>query len=83
MQKSVNSPSHLIYLVLTVFVIINLFVPGEKNNLVFLLSQLIVYGFAGVHIVYLSGEKASYLKNAVGIAFPGTAYQLYQFLLSI
>ena len=60
MQNTVNSPTRLIYLVLTVFIIINLFVPGEKNNLVYLLSQLVVYGFTGIYLVFLSRDKKNY-----------------------
>lgn len=57
MQNSVASPSRLIYLVISVFILLNLFVPGEKNNLVLLLSQLVVFGFAGVYLVFLSEDK--------------------------
>lgn len=58
MHDPQNSPNRLIFSVLLVFLIINLFLPGEGNPLILYISQVVIYGFAAIYLL-LAGRPGT------------------------
>lgn len=53
LSDSREAPQRLIFYVLLVFVLLNLVLPGESSTLTLILSQVIIFGFTGLYVLFI------------------------------
>ena len=64
-----EAPQRLIFYVLLVFVLFNLFLPGESNSLTLILSQVVIVGFTGLYVLYIRPRFSATLWAIPAVLF--------------